>query len=254
MYLPGVHVEQHLPTLRQLIRDNPLGILTTAIPSTSAPLIQSSHIPWVLKVEDDESETELGVLRGHMARVNPQSKAMIESVQNDPNASEGSVLEQDVLVLFTSQVHHYVTPKFYVQTKPKNGKVVPTWNYAAVQAYGRARIFYDTKAEKTSSFLSSQIDELSNLGEREIMHDESPWEVTDAPDKYIEVMKKAIIGIEIEIIRLEGKFKMSQEMSIGDREGVIAGFQSIKNETASKVAQLVESRGALKDQKKRIQS
>jgi len=254
MYLPGVHVEQHLPTLRQLIRDNPLGILTTAIPSTSAPLIQSSHIPWVLKVEDDESETELGVLRGHMARVNPQSKAMIESVQNDPNASEGSVLEQDVLVLFTSQVHHYVTPKFYVQTKPKNGKVVPTWNYAAVQAYGRARIFYDTKAEKTSSFLSSQIDELSNLGEREIMRDESPWEVTDAPDKYIEVMKKAIIGIEIEITRLEGKFKMSQEMSIGDREGVIAGFQSIKNETASKVAQLVESRGALKDQKKRIQS
>lgn len=125
--------------LRKLIQENPLGVLTTAIPSMSSPLLLSSHIPLILDVEDDTSETEMGRLRGHLARQNPQSTAIIESLQ--AMGVTNSTLEHEVLVLFTAAAQHYVTPQFYTQTKPSTAKVVPTWNYAAVQAYGRATIY-----------------------------------------------------------------------------------------------------------------
>ncbi|KAK7995085.1 transcriptional protein [Apiospora arundinis] len=272
MYLPSVHAEEHIPTLRQLIRDFPLGVLTTAIPSTTGPFIQSSHIPFLLDVGDESSETEMGTLRGHMARVNPQSKAMIEGVSQkqkqsaNNNGSEAAApsndfLTEEVLVLFTSPVQHYVTPKFYTETKPTTGKVVPTWNYAAVQAYGRAKIYFDTRSEETGAFLSQQIADLSQYAETSIMGytgsssgaadpanpaNPAPWQVSDSPEKYIGLLKKAIIGIEIEIDRLEGKFKMSQEMGAGDRAGVAEGFRGLGTETAAGVAELVKQRGDMK--------
>jgi len=258
-----VHAEEHLPTLRQLIRDFPLGVITTAIPSTTGPFIQSSHIPFLLDVDDESSETELGTLRGHLARANPQSKAMIEVVTkkgqrssgDEPAAPSNDFLTEEVLVLFTSPVQHYVTPKFYTETKPATGKVVPTWNYAAVQAYGRAKIYFDTQSEETGAFLTRQISDLSQHAEKSIMgytgsaadtSKPSPWQVSDSPDKYVGLLKKAIIGIEIEIDRLEGKFKMSQEMGAGDRAGVVKGFQDLGTETAEGVAKLVKECGDLK--------
>ncbi|KAF4580273.1 hypothetical protein EYR40_003207 [Pleurotus pulmonarius] len=217
MYIRPVHAENSLRVLRQLIRDNPLGLLTTAIHSKNHPFLQSSHIPFVLDVADEESETEMGRLRGHLARQNPHSKVMIEELRSDPE--KHNILEQDVLVIFTAQ-HHYVTPKFYTETKPSTGKVVPTWNYAAAQVYGRARVYFDSVSEETSEFLA----------------------VSDAPERYVDILKKSIIGIEIEVARLEGKFKMSQEMGRGDREGIINGFHGLQNDIGKQIGDIVKQR------------
>lgn len=252
MYLRAVHAETSVATLRQLIRSNPLGVLTTAIASTRYPTILSSHIPWVLDVEDESNEIELGTLRGHLARANPQSKTMVDSLEGASRPS-GSCLEEEVLVLFTASTHHYITPKFYTETKPESGKVVPTWNYAAAQAYGKAKIYFDAKSPQSGAFLSQQIRDLSQHAETSVMRydgkegRQEAWEVSDAPDKYIELLQKAIIGIEIKLDRLEGKFKMSQESTYGDREGVIRGFEAIGSEVGDKMANLVKERGILKD-------
>ncbi|KAI0008438.1 putative transcriptional regulator [Xylariaceae sp. FL0662B] len=256
MYLRDVHAETDIPTLRQLIRDNPLGVLTTAIPSTSHPLIQSSHVPFLLDVADESSETELGRLRGHLARQNPQSKAIIESLlsQQEDGSRPSAVLDQEVLVLFTSPVQHYVTPRFYVDTKPATGKVVPTWNYAAAQAYGRARIYFDARADETAAFLGRQIDDLSRYCETAVMGHTGaaegqgrpePWAVADAPERYVELLRRNIIGVEIEIERLEGKFKMSQEMGAGDARGVVEGFRGLGSAVGRRMAEVVEERREL---------
>ncbi|KAK0647948.1 hypothetical protein DIS24_g7228 [Lasiodiplodia hormozganensis] len=248
MYLRAAHAERHIPTLRAFIRDNPLGIFTTAIDSASFPFLQSSHIPFLLDVQDDSSETELGVLRGHMARANPQAKALMEHLKsaanpNDADAGLPQTLSRDVMVLFNAPAHHYVTPKFYTTTKPSTGKVVPTWNYAAVQAYGRATVYFDSKAASTEAFLTKQVAELSQLSETKIMGYEKPWKVDDAPKAYTDALKKAIIGIEIEITDLGGKWKMSQEMGVGDRQGVVDGFEALGTEVGGKVAGMVRERG-----------
>jgi transcriptional regulator len=255
MYLRTVHADATVPMLRQLIRDNPLGLLTTAITSKVYPKILTSHIPFILDIENEESETELGVLRGHLARMNPQSKTMIDELQSRATTNDSTQwLEEEVLVLFNIASQHYVTPKFYVKTKPDSGKVVPTWNYAAAQVYGRAKIFYDTKSDETAKFLSKQISDLSQHAEGTIMGYDGAngkpesWKVTDAPIRYIDLLQKSIIGIEIQIGRLEGKFKMSQELDSGDRAGVIQGFQNLSSDIGLEMSQLVKERGELKDQ------
>ncbi|KAF5975897.1 transcriptional regulator [Fusarium coicis] len=228
MILPSAHVETRIPVLRQLVRDNALGVLITAIPSDKHSHIQASHIPFVLDVQNEESDTELGVLRGHISRQNPQSQAMIAALEGS-----GS--------------------NFYTETKPTTAKVVPTWNYAAVQAYGRATLYYDSKSEASSKFLQKQLEDLSEHTEKSIMNytgkgdQPGPWKVSDAPERYIELMKKNIIGIEISIHRLEGKFKMSQEMRKGDREGVIKGFANMESEAAQGIATMVQERSDLKE-------
>uniref|UniRef100_A0A4E9EDW5 Transcriptional regulator n=1 Tax=Gibberella zeae TaxID=5518 RepID=A0A4E9EDW5_GIBZA len=253
MYIKGPHAEPELPVLRKLIQDNPLGLITTAIPSPNYPFLQSSHIPFVLDIDDEEDETKLGKLRGHLARVNPQSKAMIENLTENPHLN--NIIEQDVIVIFNSPIQHYVTPKFYTETKPTTGKVVPTWNYAAAQVYGRARIFYDTKTDEAGQFLSKQISDLSRHAETSVMGftgGDNPvdWKVSDAPDRFVELLKKSIIGIEIEITSMGGKFKMSQEMGMGDRQGVINGFSKLESETAKEMSKMVQVRSGLKEAKK----
>jgi transcriptional regulator len=255
MYLRGVHADATIPMLRQLIRENPLGILTTSISSEIYSKIMSSHIPFILEVQDDADEKDLGVLKGHLARMNPQSKTMIDEIQSRFSTSEAQFLEEEVLVLFNSPTHHYVTPKFYTETKPSTGKVVPTWNYAAAQVYGRAKIYYDAKSEETAAYLSKQISDLTKHAEGSIMEytgtngKPDAWGVSDAPSHYIELLRKNIIGIEIEISRMEGKFKMNQELDRGDREGVIKGFNDLGSEVGLKMAQIVKERGDLKDSK-----
>ncbi|KAL1635330.1 hypothetical protein SLS56_001753 [Neofusicoccum ribis] len=240
MYLRAAHAERHIPSLRAFIRANPLGIFTTAIDSPSFPFLQSSHIPWILDVGNDDSETELGVLRGHMARANPQAKALMEHLKSENGDSDlPQKLTRDVMILFNGPVHHYVTPKFYAETKPDTGKVVPTWNYSAVQAYGKLTVYYNSKAQSTSDFLDKQIAELSHQSETRIMGYEKPWKVDDAPSSFVDALKKAIIGIEIEITDLGGKWKMSQEMKEGDRQGVINGFEALGSEEGKKIAETV---------------
>jgi transcriptional regulator len=252
MYLRTVHAEFDIPSLREFIKDNPLGILITAIPSPNFPTIQCSHIPWVLDVTDDSSNTELGTLRGHMARMNPHSKALIEAVQ--ATAPSNGPLELEISVLFNGPVHSYVTPKFYVDTKPTTGKVVPTWNYSAVQAYGKATLFFDSQNPTTGSFLQKQVHDLTTQSEGTLLRDtggdeSTAWEVGDAPTRFVELLQKSIIGIVINITRLEGKFKMSQEMNKADRQGVVEGFESFNTDTGFKMARTVKEWGAKKDEK-----
>ncbi|KAK2766314.1 hypothetical protein FQN54_007831 [Arachnomyces sp. PD_36] len=257
MYLRSVHAETHIPALQQFIHDNPLGILTTAISSPLYPLIQSSHLPFVIDVPETTDEIpQNGTLRGHIAKQNPQAKAMMEALaarnEEDPNTLE---LSDEVLVLFNGPHHHYVTPKFYTETKPDTGKVVPTWNYSAVQAYGKIRVFCNSKSEETTSFLQKQITDLTNHSEASVMGytggaNPSPWEVSDAPTPYVEILRKNIIGIEIKIDRLQGKFKMSQEMSKGDREGVADGFASLGTEVGQGMSRTVKARSDMKEQQK----
>lgn len=252
MYLRAVHAELDIPLLRKFIRDNPLGILITALQSPNFPTIQCTHIPWILDFTDEDSKTELGTLRGHLAKANPHCKAMVEAVQTK-SSSNGS-LSEDVLVVFSGPVDSYVTPKFYTSTKPDTGKVVPTWNYSAVQVYGRATILFDTHNEQTGPYLHQQVNDLTNHCEESIMHytggsNPSPWKVGDAPPSFIDLLKKSITGITVEINRLEGKYKMSQESGKEDRQGVVEGFESLGTERGLKMAQTVQERGELKDAK-----
>jgi transcriptional regulator len=248
MYLRPVHTDLHLPTLYKFIRTNPLGIFTTAIQSPNHHTIQSSHIPWVLDAQDGES-TSNAKLRGHMARANPQAKVLIEAATK----SSSRTLQEDVMVLFNGAVHHYVTPKFYVETKPSTGKVVPTWDYSAVQVYGTLTAFFDTASPETDAYLTKQINDLSKQSEEEILGytgrdgAAKAWTVNEAPENYLSLAKKAIIGIEIEIKSIAGKFKMSQELANGDREGVIQGFQALGTEEGDAIAETVRQRGELKD-------
>jgi transcriptional regulator len=260
MYLRPAHTEHHIPTLYRFIRDNPLGVLTTAIKSENYPLLQSSHIPWVLDAPDSSStssEPQPAKLRGHMARANPHAKALSEAAAalttGGSSGTKCAKLKEEVMVLFTSSVHHYVTPKFYVETKPSTGKVVPTWDYSAVQCYGLATVFYDSSAAETGEYLAKQIDDLSKQSEEKIFGYDGQegrskaWNVNEAPESYVNLLKKAIIGVEIEITRIHGKWKMSQELAKGDREGVIKGFEQLGTETGNDIARTVKERGELKD-------
>lgn len=252
MYLRAVHAETSISTLRRFIQENPLGILTTAFPSATYDFIQSSHIPFVLDVQDPQSNDELPVLRGHLARQNPQAKAVIENAKANPSPHPGPdstchKLQHEVMVLFNGPAHHYVTPKFYVKTKPESGKVVPTWNYAAVQCYGVATVYFDAHASESSDFLSRQIDDLSVMAETQIMGYERPWRVSDAPVRYIELLRKNIIGIEIQVTRMGGKFKMSQEEGTEDRNGVADGYEAMHTDVGDYMAKTVRERGVLTD-------
>ena len=256
MYLRTVHAEPDTSALHQFLRDNALGLLVTALPGSSFPTIQCTHIPWVLDVpeleHDDETTVPLGTLRGHIAKANPHAKAIVEGVTVSPSHSNGQ-LQEEVTIMCNGPAASYVTPKFYTATKPDTGKVVPTWNYSAVQVYGAATIYHDSRSTETGSFLQKQVEDLTVQAEERAMgytgQDGKPkaWQVSDAPLNYVELLKKSITGIEIKITRLEGKWKMSQEMGVGDREGVINGFESLKSEQGEMIAQTVKARGDLKD-------
>ncbi|KAJ5570439.1 FMN-binding split barrel-related protein [Penicillium hispanicum] len=281
MHLRPDHAVRHLPTLHAFIRAHPLGVVTTSLPSEDFPTLQCSHIPWVLDADTDQTEStsttseangvgsnsSLGALRGHIARANPQSRAMIEAATNvSPQAQEsdintassvgreyGHVLPGEILVVFTSPVDHYITPHFYTASKPATGKVAPTWNYAAVQVYGRATIYHDSKSDTTGEFLHQQLSDLARLGEEGIMkyrdsrsdEDESPsrspWTITDAPPEYIATLKKNIVGLRIQITRIEGRFKVSQERPGDDRSGVVEGLERMQTARAREMAEFVRS-------------
>ncbi|CAG8025263.1 unnamed protein product [Penicillium salamii] len=252
MFLPSVHAETDDAVLLQFIRENPLGMLITGI-NSSLDFLQCTHVPVVLDApEDCDDSAPQGRLRAHIAKQNPQVKGMIESLES----KDGVItLETDVLVVFNGKHDHYVTPKFYVETKPDSGKVVPTWNYSAVQVYGKLSLYYDSKTPEAGNFLAQQVHDLSQHTEKSIMgytggENPQPWKVSDAPEKYVELLQRNIVGIQIRIDKLQGKFKMSQEMRPGDRDGVVKGFSRMGGETGEAIASMVEERGILHEKKK----
>ncbi|KAH3225453.1 hypothetical protein KXV81_003717 [Aspergillus fumigatus] len=211
MFLPPVHAETDTAVLLQFIRENPLGLLITGIKS-SQNFLQCTHVPFVLDTPEESTElAPKGRLRAHIAKKNPQVTAMIEGLERKPSVLD---IEDSVLVVFNGKHDHYVTPKYYGETKPDTGKVRSVMGYTGGK-------------------------------------NPQPWTVSDAPEKYIEFMQRNIVGIEIRIEEIQGKFKMSQEMKPGDREGVVAGFAQMGGETGEAISRLVRQRGALHDLKTR---
>jgi transcriptional regulator len=211
MYQPPAFREDRIEVQHALIRSHPLGLLITAGP---AGLI-ANPFPFLV----DSEGSELGKLRLHIARANAQWREL-EAVE-------------ECLVVFQGP-QDYVTPSWYA-TKRETGKVVPTWNYATVHAWGRPRIVDD------DAWLRRQLDDLtfSREGRRP-----APWQVDDAPSDFVRAQMRAIVGVEIPIGRIEGKWKMSQNRPEADRLGVLAGFRA-QGEAGEEIAALVAERGGL---------
>lgn len=209
MYQPTQHREDRLSVQHDLIEAHPFGLLI----STGAEGILANGLPFLLQ----RGSGDKGRLQAHIARANPQWAGL-----------DG----QEVLVVFQGPLT-YVTPGFY-ETKRETGKVVPTWNYAMVQARGVARVQADT------AWLDTQI---AALTDRHEAVQAVPWEVSDAPRPYIEAQLRGIVGIEIDIRELEGKWKVSQNRPEGDRLGVAQGLAEAHPEMAA----LVRRYGKLDD-------
>lgn len=192
MYNPPAFKEDDLGRQHQLIKAHPLGLLI----SSGLEGLQASPLPFYLDVD----ESSFGRLQGHLARGNPHW-----------NTLDG----QDVLVVFQG-VDGYVTPTWY-PSRLEHGKVVPTWNYVMVQVRGRLRVIDDTE------WLRAQVTRLTREQEASRLE---PWHVTDAPPSFIDAQLKGIVGMEIEIRRIEGKWKVSQNRSDADRRSVADGFKA----------------------------
>jgi transcriptional regulator len=208
MYTPKAFEVTDLPLLHAAMRHSGLATLVTM---TSRGLV-ATHLPLLL----DESKGPYGTLTGHISRANTQWQE--------------SDLETEALVIFLG-LDTYVTPNWY-PAKQETGRVVPTWNYAAIHAYGPLQFFHD--AER----LRSAVTGLTRLHEAGFS---SPWEVTDAPATYIDAQLKAIVGFDMPIARLEGKQKFNQNRSLEDRKGVIAGLRGLEDPRKTEVADLMEA-------------
>jgi transcriptional regulator len=210
MYQPPYHREDRLPVQHALIRAYPLGTLITC----GANGLEGNPVPFIL----DEKVGPKGILRAHIARAN----RIWQEFESHCEA----------LVVFMGP-QTYVSPSWYA-SKQESGKVVPTWNYACVHVHGQIRVIEDR------NWLMKQIRDLTELEERDRP---SPWSIDDAPAAYISSMLDAIVGIEITISRIEGKWKVSQNRSPADRQGVIAGLIASGDESDLAMAELVAEAG-----------
>lgn len=206
MYIPKHFEESRIPILHGLIREHPLGTLVTR----TAKGLEANHLPF----EVDPEPAPFGTLRGHIARGNPLWR----------EASSGA----EALVVFQGP-SAYVSPSWY-PTKKETGKVVPTWNYVVVHAHGVPR-FVDDRA-----WLRAFVERLTNRHEAGRA---DPWKITDAPPDYIDLQLGAIVGIELPLARLVGKWKISQNRPAEDRAGVVEGLLAEERDAAAEVADLV---------------
>ncbi len=202
MYQPPQFQEDRVPVMHDLMRTHPFATLI----SYASDGISANHVPLVLH----QDGSDFGTLRGHIAKANGLANNFDATVE--------------LLAVFQGP-HHYVTPAWY-PSKKQHGKVVPTWNYAVVHAYGTLRVIDD------ADWLLAQVQSLTNLHEA---GRDQQWAVSDAPPDYVEKMLKGITGLEIPISRLQGKWKVSQNKDDADREGVARG---LKNEASSAATQM----------------
>ncbi len=206
MYLPAQFREEDISALHAAMRA--AGLVTLAVAGPEG--LDAAHVPMLL----DSEPGPFGTLRGHVARANPIWKTPAEGAQ--------------ALAIFLGP-DAYVTPSWY-ETKRQTGKVVPTWNYVAIHARGRVRFFDD--ADRLLAIVTA-------LTERQEGVRRNPWAVTDAPADFVASMLKAIVGFELAIAKLDGKWKMSQNRPAEDRAGVIAGLRAETAPVAAEVADLV---------------
>ena len=209
MYLPAHFKESRPEVLHTLLRTHPLGLLVTQ----DSNGLQADAIPFML----DTERGEFGTLVAHVARANPLWREARTDVES--------------LVVFQGP-QAYVSPAWYA-TKQETGKVVPTWNYVMVEARGRLRVIDD------AAWVHALVTRLTDQHEGARSDTPcTPWKVTDAPDDYIASMQRAIVGIEIELTALNGKWKVSQNRNAADRTGVAAGLGQ------HAMAALIDTQGA----------
>lgn len=207
MYTPPAFRDEDRDSLKATIRAARLANFVTA---TADGLI-ATPLPLYL----DESEGEHGVLHGHLARANPQWRVPVQG---------------DGLAIFMGP-DAYVTPAWYA-TKQETGKVVPTWNYVAVHAYGPVEFFDDA---------AKLLEAVSRLTDRHEGGRAAPWAVSDAPPDFVQAQLRGIVGLRMPITRIEGKRKMSQNRNAADRAGVAAGLAASERASDREVAPLIPS-------------
>ncbi len=211
MYVPSHFEEQRVEVLHQLIRERPLATLVTL----GSGVLNANHIPFEL----DAEPTPFGTLHGHVARANP--------VWRDFSS------EVDALLIFHGP-QTYVTPSWY-PTKNDTGEVVPTYNYIVVHASGAMKIVHDRE------WLRGLVTRLTHRFESDRA---APWHVTDAPPPFIDKQLAAIVGIEIPIAKLIGKWKVSQNRPAVDREGVARGLGEFTDADSLSIARWVKDKSA----------
>ncbi len=210
MYLPRQFREDRIEVLHAAMRE--IGAAAVVGQGPDGPI--ATHVP----IELDPEPAPWGTIRCHFTRPNPH----VQSIANG----------QELLLIFQGP-QGYVTPNWY-PSKRETGKVVPTWNYVAVHAYGTATPFEDVASLRAH---------LAALTDRFEAGSAVPWKIDDAPKDYIDGLCRAIIGFEIRLSRIEGKWKLSQNRPLHDRLGVINGLRAQDDETSLKMAELVEAAG-----------
>ncbi|MGH7087789.1 MAG: FMN-binding negative transcriptional regulator [Stellaceae bacterium] len=213
MYMPPHFAEDRVPVLHRAMRDLAFATLVTSGPGGMV----AGHFPMLIEAEP----RPFGSLHGHMARANPQFS---------PRAQGAPAGE--ALAIFLGP-NAYVTPSWY-PTKHETGKVVPTWNYLAIHAYGRLGFIDDPAA------ILAHLQKLTARHEGERA---APWSASDAPADYIARMVVEVVGFRLAITRLEGKWKMSQNRPPADRDGVIAGLAGEGGAAEQAVAEIMKGRG-----------
>ncbi|HEX4037623.1 MAG TPA: FMN-binding negative transcriptional regulator [Acidobacteriaceae bacterium] len=209
MYIPQANRETRVPVMHELISAYPFGTLITA---GNSGLI-ASHIPIVL----EQDGSELGTLRAHIARANPQWSDFTPSI--------------DALAIFSGP-HHYISASWYPGAK-EDGAEVPTWNYVVVHAYGPLRVV------ESPEWLLAHLVSLVDIHEA---GSANPWKVSDAPAEFIHQQMRGIVGLEMPIRRLEGKWKVSQNRNGRDRSAVSEGLADLGTPESLIMKKLVEGR------------
>lgn len=207
MYLPKHFEEARIDALHQLVREYPLGTLVTLVDNR----LEANHIPFLLQADP----LPHGALHGHIARANPLWRQLAADAQ--------------ALVIFQGP-QTFISPSWY-SSKRETGKVVPTWNYVVVHAHGHIRIMDDP------GWVRAHVEELTNRHES---RRPAPWKVTDAPADFIQTMVRAVVGVEVAIEQLQGKWKVSQNRPAKDRAGVVNGLRQEGGDAASAMAGLIE--------------
>ncbi|MGE0849811.1 MAG: FMN-binding negative transcriptional regulator [Hyphomicrobiaceae bacterium] len=192
MYTPKDFKVEDTWEAHALMRAHPFAILVTQ--GTNG--VVATHLPTVLKIDDGGG---LGHIECHLARPNPQWRTFAG--------------DAEALLIFQG-AEAYIRPGWY-PSKTDHGKAVPTWNYAVVHAYGRLEVVQD------QAWLLAHVAELSRQQEAPYT---SPWSTSDAPENYLAMLARGIVGLKLAITRLEGKAKMSQNREARDRAGVVAGL------------------------------
>lgn len=210
MYLPKHFAESRVDVLHQLILAHPLATLVTS----GSGGLDANHIPLHLS----PAPAPFGCLRGHVARANPLWRDSDNTVE--------------ALAIFQGP-DAYVTPSWYA-TKAESGKAVPTWNYAVAHAYGHLRVVDDREWLR---------DHLAAMTAHHEARFDAPWRIEDAPADFLEHMLTAVVGIEIVISRLVGKWKTSQNQPARNQAGIVRGLRASGTASATAMADLVEQAG-----------